>query len=298
MKEGFALARTIIMTGATGFLGKAVALRLVAAGDRVIGLARDPKLLPLGVIGIQTDLRDNLDPVLHRFDRADVILHLAQASGWHQFPNGAGDIAAVALAATARLAEFGTRVGAQSFLYASSGGIYGPSTAPLTEASPQKPSSQLGFYLSSKAAGETVLSYFKDQFAIQILRFFFIYGPGQTDEFLLPRLIRSVKSGTPVIVSGDRGTRLNPIFVTDAAEAVLRALGLEKSLTANIAGTEIVTIRQITEEIGRLLNVTPVFADNGKPPDDYVADITRMLDELGGPTTSIADGINAILSAR
>jgi nucleoside-diphosphate-sugar epimerase len=45
---------------------------------------------------------------------------------------------------------------------------------------------------------------------IVILRFFFVYGPRQNTTMLIPRLIRSIKEGNPIILQGSNGIRINP----------------------------------------------------------------------------------------
>lgn len=285
------MSRTIVMTGATGFLGREVATRLIQQGDEVVALARDTEALPPTVRGITADLTQDFSLSLREIGRADAIVHLAQAGGWHHFPSNAGNIAAVALTATARLAEFAARAGARSFLFASSGGTYGPQPEPIPETAPFRPAAQLGFYLATKASGESLLDYFHDYFALQILRFFFIYGPGQAPAFLVPRLVSSVRSGIPIKVAAGRGTRMNPIFISDAAQAVVAALKQEKSLTANVAGPEPTTIREIAGLIGTMLGQQPIFEDQNVPPDDYIADISLMRELLGAPQVGIERGL-------
>jgi nucleoside-diphosphate-sugar epimerase len=126
-------------------------------------------------------------------------------------------VAGVAIAATAHLAEAAVSAGAKTFVYASSGGIYGPSERPIRESDPIRPAAELGFYLAAKAAAEQLLGYFSPHLTVHILRPFFVYGPGQGETFLLPRLIRSVRTGTPIRVDGGRGTILNPVYCEDAA---------------------------------------------------------------------------------
>src|SRR2546426_11157922 len=84
----------------------------------------------------------------------DVIIHLAQSRQFRRFPEQAADIFAVNTAATARLLDFARRAGARSFVYASSGGVYGGSETPLSESAALRPGN---FYAASKTAAELLV---------------------------------------------------------------------------------------------------------------------------------------------
>jgi UDP-glucose 4-epimerase len=277
-------------------LGQRVVPIVVAAGAAVTTLDRPgghPFVLA-GCTRVEADLAGDFSVSLARAGVCDAVVHLAQAGGWRSFPDRAGSIAAVALAATARLAEHAARVGAKTFVLASSGGIYGPSPGPIAETDPIRPSAELGFYLASKAAAENLLSYFEPHMAVHRLRYFFIYGPGQSEDFLMARLRGQILRGEPIWIAGGRGPRLNPIYVDDAAEATAAALAADVAVTANVAGPETSDLRSIAELLGGDLGRTPVFRSTDEGPDDYVADIGVMVRRLGLPTIGLASGLSSV----
>jgi len=285
--------RRILVTGATGFVGRRVVEQLLAEGDSVVALVRPGAAIREAerLTVAPCDLSGEISAVLAKVGATDCVVHLAQAPGWHDFPRTAGDIAALSVTATCRLAEYACAVGASNLVYASSGGVYGPATGPLVEGDPLKPAAELGFYLGAKAAAETLLGHFAGQLGVQILRPFFLYGPGQSPSFLMPRLLRSVAAGDAIRVAGGRGPKLNPLFVSDAARAVVAACRRAGSLTVNIAGDETATLADIARMIGVMAGRDPVFDVIDEAPADYVADIGLMKSELVPPSVGLQAGI-------
>lgn len=293
------MARRVVVTGATGLVGREVVRKLTARGDEVLAVVRPGSSgrIDSGIATAEIDLSQPSMEALASLGRYDAVLHLAQAAGWHEFPRHAGRIAAVSLSSTACLAEAAVAAGAQTFVLASSGGIYGPSPEPIREDAAIKPAAELGFYLATKAAAEQLLRYFAGHLTVHVLRPFFVYGPGQTDAFLIPRLIRSVRESTPVRLDSGIGPRLNPIFVEDAANAFVATIDLRDPLVANLAGSAVLTVQQIVSLIAARLDVEPVYETVKRRPGDFVADTERMTTTLGPATTTMAHGLDQVVAA-
>jgi nucleoside-diphosphate-sugar epimerase len=291
--------RRVLVTGATGLIGRALTARLVAAGYAVIGVVRPGSLVASApnLSTIEVDLAKASEQDWASAGRFDAVVHLAQAPGWHDFPAVASSAAAVNVAATIALAQAAVVSGATHFVYASSGGIYGPSPLPIDEAAPLKPAADLGYYLATKIAAEQLLSYFAPHLALHVLRPFFVYGPGQKDAFLLPRLVKSVRTGIPIRVASGRGPLLNPIWVGDAADAFVRALETGGSTTVNLAGPQTVSLRDIARTLGHLLGREPVFDETSEEPTDYVADVSRLSATFGPAQTDMAEGLPTLFGA-
>ncbi|MCH8476262.1 MAG: NAD(P)-dependent oxidoreductase [Opitutales bacterium] len=291
--------RRIVVTGATGLIGRTLVRKLVEERHCVVAIGRGdrPAGLPEQVEYQAIDLSRLSPGSLRVLGSFDGIVHLAQGSGWHDFPRAAGTIASVTIAATAHLAEYAVAAGAKTFVFASSGGIYGPSARSIVETDPIRPAAELGFYLAAKASAEQLLSYFAQDLTVHILRPFFVYGQGQSRDFLIPRLLASVRSGKPVRVDGGRGPRLNPIHCDDAAAAIAVALSLQKPLVANIAGPDVATVREIAEMAALQLELAPTWEPTDRSPDDYVADISTMVAVLGVPRIRLFNGLAGLVDA-
>jgi nucleoside-diphosphate-sugar epimerase len=266
---------TIVVTGATGLLGTHTLASLHGRHEiHALVRTRPAQALP-DVVYHERDLTqpwtaDGLP------GRVDAVCHLAQSTRMRDFPGQAADIFAVNLAATASLLEYARHARASHFVLASTGGLYGVSEAAITEDTPlNPPPGHLGYYFQTKRSAELLASAYLDSLNVVVLRPFFMYGPGQHRDMLIPRLIASVRSGRPIAVRGASGTWLNPIYVDDAAAVLHGSLGLAGHQVVNVAGPQVVSIRYIAERIGNLLGVAPVIRMDAGEPDRIVSDIAR-----------------------
>jgi len=239
------------------------------------------------------DLSDDWNPK-HLPQKIDVVIHLAQSNRFRDFPEGAFDLFGVNVSATAQLLEYARRAGARQFIYASTGGLYKAKGAKLAENSAIHEPDKLGAYFASKLCGEILTQSYSGFMATTILRPFFIYGPGQKRNMLLPRLYDSIKAGKPIHLSGNEGININPIHVDDAAKAVVAAIKNPVSAVVNIAGTEVLCIRTIVECFGKHSMREPVYVIQQTEPEDLVADISLMISTLGRPEKSLFDSVDDI----
>jgi len=283
----------ILITGAAGFIGSRL-LRVLQTQYEVFGLVRK---LPAkdclgGVHWIEQDLAEPFD--YSRFpERVDVIIHLAQSRSYKQFPEGAKDIFHVNIKSTFNLLEYGRHVGAECFMLASTGGVYGHSYERFAETDPVSP---LDFYLTSKFASELLIANYRKFFRTVVFRFFFVYGPGQKG-MLVPRLMEKVKKSETILVEGNPGVRINPIFVEDAVRVFEAGLHLATSDLFNVAGDEVVTITELVRLIGEVVGKEPVIDyKDVKTEGNLVGDNRRMKEMLGVfPRTRMRDGLRLML---
>lgn len=230
----------------------------------------------------------------------DSVIALAQSQYFRNFPERADEIFAINVAAQLRLLEWARHVGVQRFVYASSGGVYGPSARlAVAENELLAVDSPLGFYLGSKLCAEVMFQNYRHFFdTAVILRPFFIYGPGQKRDMLIPRLIDSVRNERAIQLQGPDGLRVNPIYLDDAAEGFAAALKVKGRHVLNLAGPDVVSLRSIGERIGRGLGRSPRFERIEGAPSDYVA-ITELANSLlGAPATGFDQGIAQTVDAE
>lgn len=109
---------------------------------------------------------------------------------------------------------------------------------------------------------------------------------------LVPRLVQTVREGRPIILHGREGLKINPTYVTDAASSVCRSLELRESHKINIAGPEVLSLRQIGQQIGEVLKREPIFeVQENIKPQHLVGDIKKMIHFLGPPVVRFREGI-------
>lgn len=269
---------TVLLTGATGFIGRHLLTSLAGAHD-VVAIARAAP--PDELAGLATWIRHDLARPLDRGAlpaQVDTIVHLAQSPRYRDFPDGAADVFALNVAAPAELLDYARGAGAQRFVLCSTGGVYRPSDEHVREGHPVSP---LNFYLASKYAAEVLLVPYREVLQTVVLRPFFVYGPGQRG-MLVASLAGRVLRGEQVAVDGDPGLRINPIHVRDAARAIAAAVELDRSDVVNVAGDEAVTITELVERLAQVAATEAVIVHRGAgPAGDLLGDNTRMREVLG-----------------
>lgn len=277
----------ILLTGATGFIGSRL-LPLLAERHEVVAIARQAPSEAGSAEWVEQDLGEPLDE--SRFpDRVDAVIHLAQSRHYREFPERAEDILAVNVESTFRLLEYARRVGAERFVFASTGGVYGYGYEKLVETDPVLP---IDFYLTSKYIAESLIGNYRQFFRTVVFRFFFVYGPGQRG-MLIPSLLDRVRSGETVTVTGDPGLRINPIYVDDALRVFEPALALDRSDVFNVAGDETIAVGELVARIGQILRVEArVEHVPATYEGDLIGDNARMKDVLGiHPQTLLEQGL-------
>ena len=287
--------KSVLITGSNGLLGRNLSLKLAKQGFKVYGITHsEPAISVNGIAQLTIDFTlDWSDTKLPT--QLDAIIHLAQSAKFRDFPDSAMDVFKVNVESTARLLDYAKRVGVERFIYTSSGGVYGNGTQAFKENEPINSVGQLGYYLGSKTCGEILVQSYASEFQVAVLRPFFIYGPGQNRSMLIPRLFDNISSCKPINVQGDNGIRINPIHVEDASNAVSAAMTLKESATFNIAGPEVLSIREICTEMGEFLDKQPIYNSTPGVANDIIADISTMTNTLYHPKRRLAEHLAEIL---
>lgn len=281
-----------LVTGAAGLLGRETALSLLDAGYEVHALVRhQSQAFHRDITFHEVDLGKPLDL---RSLPAGVrhVFHLAQSREYRDFPGSSLAVFSVNVASTAQLLDYAYRANVESFVYASSGGVYDTSASGvLTEATSVQRPSQLGYYLGTKLACEALAGSYSSLFVVSSIRYFFIYGPGQSRSMLIPRLYDRVREGASLGLTGVNGMRLNPVHVSDAAQATIAAARLDESATVNVAGPEVLSLRELGVLFGHDLGREPVFEMTDGPSSDFVASTDMMRDLLTAPVRTVAGSL-------
>jgi UDP-glucose 4-epimerase len=278
----------ILVTGAAGFVGSALLPQL--REHEVTALIRPGgRSLPRSA-SIGADLGKPLDHAVLP-PHIDAVIHLAQSRWSKAFPEGAEDAFAVNVASTAALADWARSAGAIRFCLISTGSVYDPYDGRLTEDAALAPGN---FYGATKLAAENLLRPYSSLFTTCVLRLFFPYGPGQ-EARLIPDLVERVRSGLPITLprKGD-GMVITPSFVDDVAAVIVRATEEGWSGTFNVAAPTALTIREIGETIGRLLDKPPSFEHDAKDGTGrIVPDLSRLAAHWDmNRFTNLADGLS------
>jgi UDP-glucose 4-epimerase len=291
--------KKIIVTGATGLVGSHLLLQL-ARHFEVHAISRTTRIAENeneneNVIWHQADLNGDFD-LLKLPVSVGAVIYLAQSENFRDFPIKAIDVFQVNTAKMLEMLDYARGAGARSFIYASSGGVYGVGGNGFSEDITLNASGENGFYLSTKICSEILAENYKEFMNIVVLRFFFVYGKGQKRSMLIPRLIDNIRQGNPITLQGDVGISINPIHVSDAVASVMAALNLKGFHKINVAGPEVLSLKQIGEIIGDKIGVKPIFKyDSQKIPGNLIGKIEKMKKNLIVPLCYPVDGFSDVI---
>ncbi len=277
----------VLVTGASGFIGR----RLVDALRRRVGVVLAPTRLEWDVT------LDDMPAV-----KVDHVFHLAGVSGvtasWHDPVR----FHRVNAHGTANVAEFCRR--AECSLSYVSAYCYGtPSRLPISETDPVRPNNPYAF---SKLQGEDVCRFYHEYFElpVTIIRPFNVYGPGQSDAFLLTRIVRqALDLAVTEIEVLDLRPRRDYVFVDDVVEALIGTAAVFKYAVFNVGSG---VSHSVEEAIRAILAVSGVNkryrsleAMRRYEILDVVAETSAITDAVGWkPRVPFREGLRRLVDAE
>ena len=241
---------SVLVTGASGFLGSHLVRRLVRQGFDVVSVFRKAGFQE-DKRHFRLDLRDTreVQKIFREFRFASVI-HLA-ASGVSAEAENFEDLVAVNTLATASLARIALSNNVQRFLYVGSAFEYRPQAHSMNEMTPLGPPNLYG---ASKAAGWMLLDtlYRLEGLPLVTLRPFSTYGPGENPSKLIPYVILQASRGEPIRLTLGSQVR-DYVFVDDVLEALRLGLtgptAVGQVYNIGTGPQEAKSVRQLVEEI-------------------------------------------------
>ncbi len=302
--------RTVLVTGAAGFIGSHVGEALLRRGDRVRGLDSfdpfyDPALkrrnveevrragdLPL----VEGDVRDG-DAVRRALEGCDAVIHLAAKAGVRPSLRDPVGYADVNVRGTAVVLEEALRAGVRTFVAASSSSVYGSrSRAPFAESDPcDRPVSP---YAATKRAMELYCLARQAHAGIDLscLRFFTAYGPRQRPEMAIHAFTRAIEDGRPLVVFGDGSAARDYTYIADIVDGVLRALDRSRGFRIyNLGESRLTALSDLVALIEGALGKKAAVDRRPDQPGDVpltCADVTLARAELGyEPRVPLEEGL-------
>jgi nucleoside-diphosphate-sugar epimerase len=288
----------LLVTGGGGFVGLPVLERLAARGEEVHALStRSGRQELHGVRWHLLDLYDGaaVEQLLREL-APERLVHLAWCTEHGRFWNAPENV--VWVERSLHLLRAFVRGGGRRVVMLGTCAEYdwSSATGPLLEGS--SAAAPATFYGVAKDGLRRVASVYAEQEGVELAwgRLFFLYGPREAPERVVPAVIRSLLEGRPVATSGGEQIR-DFMHVEDVAAAVVALLDSSVVGAVNIGSGIGVTVAEVVDRIAQSIG-RPELVDRGAladRPDEpplLIADIARLRDEVGfRPRWALADGL-------
>lgn len=302
--------KTVLITGAAGFLGSHLCDRFLREGFKVVGmdnlitgnLKNIEHLFPLADFDFY---HHDVTKFVHVPGKLDYILHFAS-------PASPIDYLKIPIQ-TLKVGSLGThnllglaRVKNARFLIASTSEVYGdPLVHPQTEDywGNVNPIGPRGVYDEAKRFQEamTMAYHTYHGIATRIVRIFNTYGPRMRldDGRALPAFMHQALTGQDLTVFGDGSQTRSFCYVDDLIEGIYRLLMSDYVYPVNIGNPVEITIKEFAEEVVALTGSKSKIIYKPLPTDDpkqRKPDITRAKEVLGWePKVSRSEGLKITL---
>src|SRR3989338_990740 len=291
------------VTGGSGFIGMPIVEHLLANGHEVKVLdLKEPAISHKKLSWLNKSVMDEL---AEEMKGCDTILHFAAILGVDNSDNKPLETMRINLEGSVNVFKSAVEAGVKHMLYASSSEVYGePRELPIREDSVKGPVSTYGV---SKLAAEIYAQAYNQEFGanIKIARFFNVYGPRQSDNFVVSIFLNNALRGEPIRVFGDGSQTRWFTYVTDAIGGVLKVVDRGKSREVyNVGNHHPTTILQLADTIKEVTGSKSEIVKVGYGKDsrlrereiDYrIPDISKINSIGWEPKTRIAEGIKKIL---
>lgn len=298
--------RRAVVTGGAGFIGSHLVERLLSDGCRVTVLDN----LSTGRPGNLAHLHGNSDLEVHRVDVADAeairplisgaewVFHLAALADIVPSIQRPLDYHRANVDGTIGVLEAARAAGVRRFVYTASSSCYGlPDTIPTPESAPIRPQYP---YALTKYLGELAALHWDAVYGLPVvsLRLFNVYGPRSrttgTYGAVFGVFLAQKLAGQPFTVVGDGTQTRDFTYVTDVAEAFVRAAASEiRGEVFNVGSGGTYSVNRLVELLGGEAIHIPKRPGE---PDCTFADTTKIRQALGWRSqVSFEEGVRRML---
>jgi nucleoside-diphosphate-sugar epimerase len=287
--------KSLLVTGAAGFIGRHIAQEALRRGYRVTGVDRVQSHVE-GMEFIKADIRDK-DRMMQCVRGQDRVIHLAAITSNVEFIRNFRDCYDTNATGFLNVLDAAARNGCRRLVYASSAAVYIDGFSEDTIIDLRK---QGNHYAKTKIMNEMIARSYSDTQEMNItgLRYFNVYGSGENAKgdyaSIMTIFLRARRRGEPLVVYGDGRQARDLINVADATQVTLELLERGSDHVYNV-GTGVATAyTTIAEMIDR--NAI-CYVPNPLTSYQYYtrAETTRLRAVLGDyEFTGLAKGMKAM----
>ena len=302
--------KSVLVTGAGGFIGSHLVDRLMESGASVTAFVRYNSRNDAGFLEllgdrkreiqiVYGDIRD-LVAIRHVAKDMEVIFHLAASIGIPYSYLHPDEVMAVNTIGTLNILTAARECGTRRVVVTSTSEVYGSALyVPIDEKHPKQPQSP---YSASKIAGDAIaLSYHLSfELPVVIVRPFNTYGPRQSDRAIIPTIIGQALSRKEIVLGNTAPTR-DFTFVGDTVDGFLKAGGSKAVVghEINLGSGEEISIGELAATIGSLVDREVIVRQAEERTRPAKSEVQRLLSnnckarELLGwqPRTSLKAGL-------
>ncbi len=320
----------VLITGAAGFIGSALSLRLLERGDEVIGVdcldpyydvslkeARLARTLDYdGFTDLRIEIQDReaIAEAFRKYQPQRVMNLAAQAGVRYSIENPAAYVDSN-LVGFANILEGCRHTGVEHLAYASSSSVYGANTT-MPFSVHDNVDHPVSLYAATKKANELMAHTYSHLYNVPTtgLRFFTVYGPWGRPDMALFKFTKAILEDKPIDVFNYGKHRRDFTYIDDIVEGVVRVIDNPAqpnpdwsgdhpdSATSkapyqlyNIGNNQPVELMHyigtLEKCLGKEAQKNMLPLQAGDVPDTY-ADVTDLVEKLDyKPDTSVEDGV-------
>lgn len=292
---------TILLTGASGFIGAHVRKALHAAGHKMISLVRAPgetmapypgETFLTGTLAEAGALEQSLSGTA-----IDACVHLA----WEGIPDYSSEPSMKNLEYGFQILRLCKRLGIEKLVISGSCWEYAEPSGKVSE---NAPLSYENPFKTAKNTFHTMAEMFcrETGIACRWLRFFYVYGEGQRSGSLIPYVVRELKHGAQPVLNG-AFNKNDFVHVSDVAQAVCKSLdSMEEEPsweTFNIGSGQAVCVLDVVAAAARILQVNidhTLYEPPTVLPAAFWADTSAAEERLHWrPRVSLEEGLECYI---
>lgn len=306
--------KTVLLTGAAGFLGSHLVDSLLESDAKVIGVDNlitgrvtnlDQALKNSNFTFIEANASQTPHDYLPENTKIDLVLHFASPASPPRYQKFPVETYLVNSMGTHNLLQYLLETNNQArFVYASTSEIYGdPKVHPQTEDywGNVNPNGVRSCYDESKRLGESICGVHARNFEmdVRIVRIFNTYGPriDPDDGRVIPNFIKQALADEPLAIYGDGTQTRSYCYVDDLVDVILKYASAEGLIreTINIGNPEEHTVKETAEIVAKVVGIKPKYETKPLPKDDPTRrqpDISKAKKLLGWePKVSFEEGL-------
>lgn len=261
----------ILLTGGTGFIGKNLVSFLNSKHISVDNLSREilrnDKKLDIFIKSKQSKMKQNYD----------VLIHLAA-----ELDNSSNKLIPVNVSLTKKLLQLCVKNKINRFIFTSSHLVYGKTDyLPIDEEHSTKPKTNYG---KSKFLAENICKSYSKDFGLQIsiLRISSIFGFGQNEKYIIPRMFKDSLFKKIILHKYTNGFQLmDLIHVDDVSKCILKFCKSEKTGIFNLSSGVGMTAFDLAMIISRFVKECEIVVENkNEEINHFLYDVTKIQREI------------------